>query len=30
VLGIRIGDTQIGQAAQRYNDRLALLQGTTY
>ena len=30
VLGIRVGDTEIGQAAQRYNDRLALLQGTTY
>ena len=27
---IQVGDTVIGQAAQRYNDRLALLRGYTY
>jgi len=30
VLGIHIGDAQIGQAAQRYNDRLALMRGSVY
>ena len=30
VLGIRIGDTEIGQAAQRYSDKMALLRGSVY
>lgn len=30
VLGIRIGDTEIGQAAQRYQDRLMTLRGNAW
>ena len=30
VLGIRIGDTEIGQAAQRYSDKMALVRGSVY